>query len=74
VKGRTLGVGLRLKGRAGVATYLTISVGDRPQQAKPILASDDQRVIQAALDALLRRAGVVELSHRPAKGDRERDE
>lgn len=47
-----------------MATYLTISVGDRPQQAKPILASDDRRVIQAALDALLQRAGVIELSHR----------
>ena len=53
-----------------MATYLTISVGDRPQHAKPILASDDRRVIQAALDALLERAGVVELSTHARHRDR----
>ena len=40
-----------------MSTYLTISVGDRPQDAKPILASDDRAVVAAALEALIQRAG-----------------
>jgi len=56
-----------------VPTYLTISVGDRPQHAKPILATGDHAVIQAALDALLQRAGVIELSDRDhGKDDEDR--
>jgi hypothetical protein len=51
--------------RTAVAkTYLTISTGDSPKDARPILASDDPKVIQAAMNALRERAGVIDLSQR----------
>ena len=57
--------------------YLTISTGESPKDARPILASDDPRVIRATLDALRERAGVIDLSQRgdDVKGkDRGREE
>ena len=36
-----------------MGVYLTISVGPRPQQARPVLASDDNAVVGAAMRALL---------------------
>jgi hypothetical protein len=45
-------------------TYLTISTGESPKDARPILASDDPKVIQAAMNALRERAGVIDLSQR----------
>ena len=41
--------------------YLSILVGPRPDQAKPIMASDDATVVAAALRALLGRAGNIGL-------------
>ncbi len=38
--------------------FLTISTGEDAASAKPLLATSDLSVIEAALDAILERAGV----------------
>jgi hypothetical protein len=40
-----------------MAVYLTISVGARPQDARPVLASADSQVVGAALRAVVARVG-----------------
>ena len=38
-----------------MTTYLTIMVGDRPDRARPLLASSDSTVVGAALRAIMSR-------------------
>ena len=40
-----------------MGTYLTIMVGPRPEQARPVLASSDAAVVGAALRAIMGRLG-----------------
>ena len=54
-------------------TYLTISVGSAARTAKAILASNDPRVIRAALDALVRRAAVMPVVSPDAPTTNDRD-
>ncbi len=41
--------------------FLVISTGDSATSTVPILATSDASVISAAMDALLERAGVIDL-------------
>jgi hypothetical protein len=40
-----------------VRTFLTLSVGARPQDARPVIASDDPVIVDAVVQAVLARVG-----------------
>jgi hypothetical protein len=44
-----------------VRAYITISVGNRPDQARPVLASGDGAIVRAALRAIIARLGAPAL-------------